>query len=72
MSDILDVETIKKEAETTKESLEIRRDRKPPMCQRITMSVSALLNYCERALFLCNEIEKLENEIKETKRLLEQ
>lgn len=72
MSDELNVETIKKEAETTKKYLEIRRDRKPPMCQRKTISVSALLNYCNRTLFLCNEIEKLENEIKETKRLLEQ
>ena len=72
MSDELNVETIKKEARITKESLELRQNRKPPMCQRITMSVSALLNYCDRTLFLCKEIERLENELKETKRLLEQ
>ena len=60
MSNELDVQTIKEEAERTKESLEIRQGKQPPMSQRITMSVSALLNYCERTLFLCKIIYELE------------
>jgi len=63
----MNVETIKKEAERTKESLEIRQKKKPPMCQRITMTVFALLNYCNKVLFLCKQIEVLRDELKTIK-----
>ena len=59
MSDKLSVQTIKEETERTKESLEIRQGKQPPMSQRLTMSVSALLNYCNRTLFLCKIIYEL-------------
>ena len=60
MLDKLDVQTIKEEAERTRESLKIRQGKQPPMSQRLTMSISALLNYCDRTLFLCNLIYELE------------
>ena len=56
MSNELSVQTIKEEAERTRESLEIRQGKQPPMSQRLTMSISALLNNCNRTLFLCNRI----------------
>jgi hypothetical protein len=60
-----DVETIKKEAKQNKKNLLERKNMQPPMCDRLTMSLSSLLNECDKVLFLCKEIEKRDN--RETK-----
>jgi len=60
---IENVSKIKAEIETAKNILEKRQNRIPPMCQRITVSVSSLMNHYNRILSLCNEVEELEETI---------
>ena len=67
MSNVMNVETIKQEAEASKKSLEKRRDKTPPMSQRITVTVPFLLEKCYRTLFLCKQIEVLQDELRTTK-----
>lgn len=58
-----DIKQIEKEARQTKKNLLERQNRKPPMCNRLTMSISSLLDYCEKVLFLCKTIKKQKKEI---------
>ena len=53
---------LKAEALVTKKSLIKRKTTKPPMCNRMTLSVDHLIDHCDKILFLCDELEKKENE----------
>ena len=57
---IENVSKIKAEIETAKNILEKRQNKIPPMCQRITVSVSSLMNHYNRILSLCEIIYELE------------
>lgn len=61
------INEINKEAETMKESLLITKHMEPPMSQRKTMSVSALLKHCNTTLFLCSVVVKLMDENRQLK-----
>ena len=58
---------IKQMAEVTKTGLIRKQKMKPPMCQRISLSVSAMINYCDQVLFLCKKIEVLTDENRDLK-----
>ena len=51
------VEQIKDEAKKTRRNLMKRKNTKPPMCNRLTMSVSSLISECDKVLWLVKKIE---------------
>jgi len=58
---IEDIAKIKAETQTVKNILEHRQNVVPPMCQRITMSVTSLMKHYDRILYLCNEVKEWED-----------
>jgi len=58
-----DIAKIKAETQTVKNILEHRQNVVPPMCQKITMSVTSLMKHYDRILYLCELVEKLEGTI---------
>ena len=60
-------DAIKQKAEATRKGYMKRKNAKPPMCQRLTISISGLINYCDQVLFLCKRIEVLRDENRDLK-----